>query len=143
MFCYFTSSLAWLSLSQKKFQTQSSIHFTSLSPIYRCLTDTNSLLVNPSRRFSLQRFSSQRFVPHYCRFNPSHYLRWLQQHFSPSHHRWCFRRLFAFHPAGNFSPTIQSATLRLLVFFFFFWVNFFVNFCLMILVPLGIFVWWF
>ena len=53
----------------------------------------------------------------------------------------CFRRPFTFHPIGNPSPPTQLATLRLPqtcngYFFFSFWVNF----CLMILVPLGIFV---
>ena len=62
-FCYFTSSLTRLSLSHKKFQTQSPIHFASPSPIYRRLTVTDSLLVGPSRRFS-----SQLFAPHRCRF---------------------------------------------------------------------------
>ena len=34
----------------------------------------------------------------------------------------------------------QPATRRVIGIFFSFWVNFFVNFCLMILVPLGVFV---
>ena len=56
--------------------------------------------------------------------------------------------------SGDPSPSTQPATLCLPlsrrpfaspkcvlgIFFFSFWVNFFVNFCLMILVPLGIFV---
>ena len=50
---------------------------------------------------------------------------------------------------GDASPSTQPVTLHLppnqrffafRYFFFSFWVNFFVNFCLMILVPLGIFV---
>ena len=111
-----------------------------------CLTVVNLLLAGPSRHFN-----SQRFAPHRHQFASRRSIAMLQlatisftlstmilvtlQSFAPlatlrlPPSQW----LFISHPTSDSLPSG-------IFFFFSFWVNFFVNFCLMILVPLGIFV---
>ena len=115
-------------------------HFTRRPFVtIQSVVDSHFLTVADSLRLTVANLpfaTLQSFADCLWQFSPSHHRQCFRQRFILSHHWRGFQRPFTSHPAGDSLPPTPKRVIGIFFFFFFsFWVNFF----LMILLPLGIF----